>query len=471
MATRIVVSKSSPVMVKPSSEPTPTSGAGAIKLSSLDKNYIGLMTTSLLMFEHPIHGGDGDAPAETIKRALSQALVHYSPISGRFVAAAGDDDGEVYIQCNGAGVAFVAASANCSLREAGLFHDGSPGARPAATALLDELAAVAIPSTSIDELAVDPTGGGDALLMMQVTEFTCGGFVLGVTWNHGVADAAGMAQLLCAVGELARGLPSPSVVPARRGDSLPTSCPPSMLAAGRLFRSFEPMAFARLAIAIPSSLIDRIRAESSAHSPGGRPCTVFEAVAAVLWRCRTRATMSSPDDPALLSFLVNLRELVGAEDGYYGNCIAAQVVTAASGAVASADVVDLAKMIGRAKERILDQFEKEKKKKDGRSDDDDDRRPPPPVEPTRDRQELARLQYSRLVLSPWRNLGFDKADFGGGTAARVMYHGQPMQRSPLCYITPSCHGGDGGCHCQHVCSVCVREEHVDAFIGELARFM
>jgi hypothetical protein len=48
--------------------------------------------------------------------------------------------------------------------------------------------------------------------------FSCGGFILGVTWNHAVAER--LAQFLQAVGELARGLPPPSVAPVRWDDSL-----------------------------------------------------------------------------------------------------------------------------------------------------------------------------------------------------------------------------------------------------------
>lgn len=56
---------------------------------------------------------------------------------------------------------------------------------------------------------------GDPLLLMQVTEFSCGGFTVAVTWNHAVADGKGMAQFLQAIGELARGMPAPSVLPRR----------------------------------------------------------------------------------------------------------------------------------------------------------------------------------------------------------------------------------------------------------------
>ena len=55
----------------------------------------------------------------------------------------------------------------------------------------------------------------DPLLLMQVTVFACGEFVVGVTWNHVLADGAGIGQFLQAVAELARGMSLPSVVPVR----------------------------------------------------------------------------------------------------------------------------------------------------------------------------------------------------------------------------------------------------------------
>lgn len=95
------------------------------------------------------------------------------------------------------------ASANCALNEAKFFNDPSSGA----TMLLPDDLAVYYPH--------DRCGDADPLLMMQVTVFSCGGFVAGVIWNHAIADGAGMAQFLQAVGELTSGLPAPSVVPTQ----------------------------------------------------------------------------------------------------------------------------------------------------------------------------------------------------------------------------------------------------------------
>jgi hypothetical protein len=65
----VVVRKSSPVVVLGPSEPgTP---ASIISLSSFDK-FPPMPVSILLIFDQPI-----DAPVETIKKALSRALVHY----------------------------------------------------------------------------------------------------------------------------------------------------------------------------------------------------------------------------------------------------------------------------------------------------------------------------------------------------------------------------------------------------------
>ena len=89
---------------------------------------------------------------------------------------------------------------------------------------------------------------------------------------------------------------------------------------------------------------------------------MFEAVLAVLWRCRVRATMpaGSGTTPVLLTFAADMREYMGASAAYYGNCVANQRLAAATnGAVASADLVDLVKMVRHAKARLPDKLKEE----------------------------------------------------------------------------------------------------------------
>ncbi|XP_062186659.1 acyl transferase 15-like [Phragmites australis] len=419
------VMKSLPVVIRPAELEMTTSN---IDLHSFDKGLGDMPATCFLVFDHPI-----DEPVETIKKGLSRALVYYSPIAGRLAAGAGN--GELRVECNGEGVVFVAASTDRALNEA-KFFDRSPGAM-----------------TLPDDLAVyypdDKCGRTDPLLLMQVTVFSCGGFVVGVTWNHAIADGAGMAQFLQAVGELARGLPAPSVIPIRWDDSLP-GIPPTIAIAQQSMTGLASQDFAFFDYTIPSSLISRIKAEFRDHA-NGQPCTVFEAVTAVLWQCRTRVAISDPEAPALLFIVANVRKHVGAKDGYYGNCVSGQLVMATSGSVANGDIMGIVKMIKGAKEQIPKRLKHNNIDSGGRERHGD----------------MLRYNYNLLSVSSMRNIGLDEASFGGGRPVRVMCRARaPHMTVPSCVACLPWKGKDGA----NVLTRCVREEHVNAFLGELARF-
>ncbi|CAN6381313.1 unnamed protein product [Urochloa humidicola] len=429
MTMGVVVRKSSPVVVT-LSEPVETT-ASTIRLSSFDVGLYTIPATALLMFQNPIH----DA-VETIKRALSKTLVHYFPIAGRIVT--GSDCGEVHINCNGEGVAFVSASADCALKEA-MSLDRSPGTRT----LLDELA-VYYPAMRC--------GPNDPLLLMQVTEFSCGGFVVGVTANHAVGDGAGWAQFLQAVGEMARGFSAPTIVPVRLDGSL-LSRPQPVVSLSQVMTSIDPLeGLTCLDITVPSRVINRIKAEYASRFDG-KTCTSFEAVSAVLWQCRTRAIMSDPETPALFLFGVNLREYLGVKKGYYGNCASGQPVVATNGVVANGDIMELVAMIKESKQKIAEQF-----KKDEGTD---------LQKPVDQRRQLDhQLRYNMLTVSWWRNLGFDRVDFGSGTAARVTPHAQEKLPFPACMMSLPHKGKDGA----NIFTAMLKVEHVDTFLKELTRF-
>ncbi|KAF8667545.1 hypothetical protein HU200_052745 [Digitaria exilis] len=409
------VRKSSPEVIRPPPEPVTTTNTTTrtIKLTSFDRVGVKLPETVLLVFEHLGHECN-----EKIKRTLSHTFIHYYPFAGRIISSGADGSEEFSIRCTGEGVEFVAASVDCSLQEAKIF-----GELPGTKALLVELA-VFYPAGSY--------GFDDPLLSVQVTEFSCGGFVLGVTWNHAVADGAGIAQFLTAVSELARGSPSPSIVPVRCDDAV---------------SSFPPL-IVPLDVTISSALINRVKAEYH-HScfDGQQPCTTFEVVLAVLWRSRVRATMSNdPGSPNCLAFTMNMRKVVGAKDGYYGNCIATQLVAAAtSGMVAEAGIVELVRMIKRAKAMM------------GRNGSDDD-----------DHQLMRGVgrRYDMMLVTSWRNIGFERVDFGSGAPARVMSHTPARAPEvPICMVYPPCKGKDG----VNLLLLAVKEEHVGTFLEELAK--
>ena len=328
MTSREVISKSPMVVVRPSEPVTGTDGS-EIHLTAYDKIFAGPVM-AFFVFKNPIH-----EPAETVRRGLSRALVHYYPIAGRLAVGA-TSNGEVVIKCNGKGVSFVAASANCAIKDVPELCDPS---------LQEELALY--PSVGSSHSESEP------LMMMQVTVFSCGGFVVRIMWNHLLCDGTGLVQFFRAVGELDRGLASPSVVPVRQGDSLELGLPPFSTSFMRFVATLNPSRRAFLDITVPSSLVNHIK--HMFWTSQGRSCSVFEAVAAVLWRCRTHAIL--PDQGALvaLMFMANPRKYARAKEGFYGNCVTIHLVTETSEMVANRNIIDLVKMIQHAKGQVTGQ--------------------------------------------------------------------------------------------------------------------
>nr|CAB3484018.1 unnamed protein product [Digitaria exilis] len=400
MAINFVVTKSSPPELVPPSKPTPT---GDLPLTSTDKSRLFVPFTSLKVFERPIH-----EPAETIRCALSKALVYYYPFAGRLAARTGYD---VHIACTGEGVAFASATASCSLQDVRFLH-----APP-------------------------------------VTEFSCGGYVVAVTWNHGIADACGLAQFVQAVGELARGLPLPSTIPIRHDESLP-DIPQLVSVIPRRSPGFEftHTDYAYTDVTIPWSFVNRVKEEFRRHAGVESSCTTFEVVTAAIWQCRTRAINAKPNVPAPLMFAVNVRKHVGSKDGYYGNCLYSQLVEATSGAVANGDIVDVVRWIKETKMRIPEYLR--------RSED----------EMELSKEVIATLcgGYSMLSVSGWSGIGLDAVDFGGGRAVRVLPN---MERTvvPSCFpCLPYSRNENGGYGGANVVAFCVFKDHVEQFHTELA---
>ncbi|XP_039771711.1 acyl transferase 15-like [Panicum virgatum] len=428
MAMSSCVTKSLPFLVAPS-EATP---ASALRLTSMDRALASLPMAGLFVFEHPI-----DQPAETLRQALSR-LVPYYPVAGRVTAGAHG----LSIACTDEGVVFVAASARCTLRDARLSDQ-----RPA------------IP---VEYLTVTYAGlynKDPPLLLMQVTEFSCGGFVVGVTWNHVVADGVGMAQFLQAVGEFARGFSSPSVQPVRVDNFLP-ELPLPIITMTRSMVSSKHTDFPSSYITMPMSFVNRIKDEFRRSGPQGdqkkaaaaaATCTTFDVFAAAIWRSRARATIAgaaSQDAPTALAFTVNLRKQAGAKDGYYGNVFAFGLAAATLREVADGDILDLMRLIRDAKARVPYTFT------DGAAYIGD--------------EMGGRLQgldgYDTLYVTSWWNLGFDDVDFGGGGPARVMGN---MERKvvPGCILCGRKDKADGVA----AMAFCVKQEHAEAFHEELGR--
>ncbi|VAH14034.1 unnamed protein product [Triticum turgidum subsp. durum] len=400
------VTRTSKSLVVPTS---PTPAGETLRLSSLDR-VPGLR--HLVLSLHAFDGatrveaavGEGEvaaSPARVVREALGKALVDYYPFAGRFLEPE-VEGGEVRVACTGEGAWFVEAMAACSLED--VKHLDHPMVIPK-----EEL----LPEPSPDVPALDMP------LMMQVTEFTCGGFVVGLISVHTIADGLGAGQFINAVGDYARGLPKPRLSPVWARDLIPD--PPRMPAPPP---KLELLDLREFTVDLTPDHI--AKAKSDFFVSMGQRCSAFD-----------------------VCFFANTRHLMlaGAAEGFYGNCFYPVTVTCSSAEVAAGEVVDVVRAVRDAKARLAGDVARWAV--GGFAQD--------PYE--------LRFTYDSLFVSDWTRLGFLEADYGWGAPTHVVpfsYH--PFMAVAVIGAPPAPKIG------ARVMTMCVEEAHLPEFRDQMNAF-
>jgi hypothetical protein len=277
---------------------------------------------------------------------------------------------------------------------------------------------------------------------VQVTEFTCGGFVVGLISVHTIADGLGAGQFINAVADYARGLSKPRVAPVWARDIVPD--PPKMPAPPPRLELLDLRYFT---VDLSPAHITKTKARF--FQATGQHCSAFDVSVARTWQARTRAILAADDWPVHVCFFANTRHLLPSSPapGFYGNCFYTVTVTRPAGEVARADVVEVVRAIRDAKARLATDFATWAT---GGFE--------------RDPYELT-FTYDSLFVSDWTRLGFLEADYGWGPPTHVVpfsYH--PFMAVAVIGAPPAPKAG------ARVMTMCVEETHLPEFQDQMNAF-
>ncbi|XP_065854685.1 benzyl alcohol O-benzoyltransferase-like [Euphorbia lathyris] len=342
---------------------------------------------------------DGVDPVKLIRKAISETLVFYYPFAGRLREG---PSRKLTVECTGEGILFVEADADVSL------HQFNYPLLP--------------PFPCFDQLVFGVTAFHgilhSPLLLVQVTRLNCGGFILGLLLNHTMSDAAGLVQFISAVGEIARGSISPTVLPTWERHVLISQNPPQLTS---LLPEFDIDVTAKHPTFPPdlccqsfffgATEISALRRTIPQHL---RNCSSFEIVTACVWKCRIVALQVDSGEETSVYWPVNLRNKLKhlIPPGYYGNAIVFSMSNSTAKEIIENPLSYALQLVRNGKDKVNEEYV--------RSVTDmmvvNERRPRLP------------RSMSRYTESDLRYAGFEDVDFGWGKAV----YGGPAFCAPVC---------------------------------------
>ncbi|KAH7834173.1 hypothetical protein Vadar_013406 [Vaccinium darrowii] len=309
--------------IKPA-KPTPTSG---IVISDCDQDKP-ITHAPIIYIYRPCSNFSYNSALESIKIALSKALVHFYPLAGR-LKWVGDKGGQVELECSSVGVWLYEAKSNTKLADYGDFCP------------TPELRSL-IPSVDYNAPLQEIP-----LLLVQITRFTCGGLSLGVGISHIMADGTCFFHFMSVWARIARGEPlDVDVLPYLDRTALlarepPTSQynherfdPPPLLM-GLVDKNEERNKRTTVAMLhLSKTQVEKLKnMANDSRAANIRPYSRYEVVTGHLWRCMCKAREHKSEQITRLYLTVNIRNRMKPPlpRAYFGNAILRVTATSQSG--------------------------------------------------------------------------------------------------------------------------------------------
>ncbi|KAJ4724399.1 Benzyl alcohol O-benzoyltransferase [Melia azedarach] len=339
------VTRQAPELIVPA-RPTPREMKN---LSDIDDQECFRFQVPLLFFyeNNPSPLMKGKDPVKVIKEALSKALVFYYPLAGRLREG---PNRKLTVDCSGEGVLFIEAEANFKLKQLG--------------------SAIQPPFPYLDELLYNVPGSDDILgcplLLIQVTRLACGGFIVGVRFNHTISDALGLIYFLKTIEEMARGEHTPSLFPTWERELLTARNPPKVTCIRQEYdetndspdalTTTNPNDFNHKSFWFGPQDVKALRQQLPLHL---KNCSTFDLLAAFTWRCRTIALNLDPEETVRFSCLVNVRgksNNMNLPSGYYGNAVVFPAVLSKAEVLCRSPLEYAVELVKKAKSKVNEEY-------------------------------------------------------------------------------------------------------------------
>ncbi|GLJ12900.1 hypothetical protein SUGI_0200040 [Cryptomeria japonica] len=202
-----------------------------------------------------------------LRNSLSSALVYYYVFAGELIT---NSAGEPELLCNNKGVEFTQAYSATALAQVG-FYDPDRTVEGKLVPLL--------PNSS--------QGKGNPVFSVQVTEFSCGGIVVGCTFDHKIADAFSGNMFFTCWAKLSKNESIDSLIPSFTKSVLRPQDPPVLSdrvyvnqTPGGKCQQIEDPSLASRIYHLNAKNIEKIQACANEH---GKKYSKLEAFCAYLW--------------------------------------------------------------------------------------------------------------------------------------------------------------------------------------------
>ncbi|GLJ25668.1 hypothetical protein SUGI_0491670 [Cryptomeria japonica] len=255
--------------------------------------------------------------ASSIKKALSETIVLFYPVAGRFVIG---HNGEPEIECNNQGVPFIVAEADAAIKDLDFSQ----------------------PSLSVAKLIPTrhPLQGESPhcvpVMALQVTRMKCGGMVVGCCFDHRIVDGISSCIFFQAWTEAAQGLPFSNITPCFERSLLNPRHPLNPNLLPFIDTHYIALPFSAPSHTDPPPQIGRIYhldaptllqlqalANQTQEKPSaGKPITKMETISAYIWKLFARAQALTGSQLTRIGIPIDGRACLNLPPSYFGNAIA-----------------------------------------------------------------------------------------------------------------------------------------------------